>query len=419
MVEYAGAEVASSTVDVYPKEIAPKEIIVKYQTVRKILGVDISSETVHNILRALDMELVPIDEETVKVKVPTNKADVIREIDVIEEILRIYGFNQIPVPEKISTTLHYTTYPTKHMVKEHIANYLSSTGFNEMMGMSLVKSQYYGGAMSSYTDKLVYINNTSNVHLDVMRPEMMVSGLLSVKHNLNRQNNDLKLYEMGKSYMVDGEDFKETEHITVFIAGNDGHESWIGAPPQAATYYSIKGAVERILRRLGVSKYQTSELEGDERFWYGMKLHQGPREIVKYGAVKKEILDDLGIKDNVYYAEFDLDLIVQLTTKQTTVVEEISKYPSSRRDLALVVDDAVSFGDILSIVRKAGKKYVQDVNLFDVYKNDDQLGAGKKSYAVSILMEDVSKTLTEKDIDKIISPIIKNCKEKLGAVIRD
>lgn len=418
MVEYAGATIASNIVDIYPEEIKPRSINIRYQNVNSHIGADISKEEIHNILRAMDMELKLIDEDTLKVLVPTNKADVIREVDVIEEILRIYGFNKIALPSKITSTLHFKEFPNKRYVKEALANHLSNNGYNEMMGMSLIESNYFKELLPLEDDKLVYINNTSNIHLDIMRPEMMVSGLLSVAHNLNRQQNDLKLYEYGKAYLKSGDDYEEAEYLTLFISGNKAEESWLIDGSNEVSFYDIKKCVHSVLQKASIKGYQEEELSDSNKWQYGMRYFRGNKTIATYGEVKSGILQGLGIKSKVYYAELPIDILVSSAQSAKNTVTEISKFPGTRRDLALVLDKHVKFDTVKSIAFKTDKKILKEVNLFDVYDNEEVLGEGKKSYAVSYNFEDKTKTLKDKEVDKIMNKLIGSYEEKLAAQIR-
>lgn len=417
MVEYADATIASEIVDIYPSVIKPKEITLSYEKVNRIIGTNITPEEIHNILRALDMEITSLNDGQIRVHVPTNKADVLRDVDLIEEILRIYGFNKIPMPTKVSSTLSFTEFPSKRKIKETIADHLAGQGLNEMMGLSLIESKNYRDILPIEDEELVYINNTSNIHLDIMRPEMMLSGLLSVLHNHNRQQQDVRLYEYGKSYRKTAEDFNETEFLTIFLSGKRRAESWRHDFKSQVDFFDLKKTVNSALGRLGISGYQITESE-DERFSYGLKYHRGPSTIVEFGEVNVETLSKLGIKSKVFYAEIPVKALVKAAKGVKNTVKVISKYPSMRRDLALVVDKAVKFEDIQKIATKVDKKLLQEINLFDVYTNEEHLGKGKKSYAVSYLFEDVTKTLNDKEVDKVMKKMIGSYEHQLGAEIR-
>jgi len=418
MVEYAGAKISSDIIDIYPSEIKPKEITLSYKKVNRLIGTNISPEEIHNILRAMDMEIKPIDEDQIIVNVPTNKADVLRDVDLIEEILRIYGFNKIPTPTKVSSTLSFTEFPSKRKIKETVADYLSAKGFNEMMGLSLIESKNYREILPIDEKEMVFINNTSNIHLDIMRPEMMVSGLLSVLHNHNRQQHDVRLYEYGKSYRKSEEDFDETEYLTVFMSGKRNAESWRTDSKPTIDFFDLKKSVNSIFNRLGINSYQMADAE-DDRLTYGLKYHRGPSIMASFGEVQHEILTKLGIKSKVFYAEIPIKALVKAAKGVKSTVKVISKFPSMRRDLALVVDKAVKFEEIQRIARKVDKKLLQEINLFDVYTNEEHVGKGKKSYAVSFVFEDVTKTLNDKDVDKVMKKMIGSYEHQLGATIRN
>lgn len=415
--EYAGAKIASEIIDIKSKKLEPAEIVLKYDRMNGLLGTSIPKDKIHDILRAMDMELSMIDDQSLKVKVPMNKADVLREVDLIEEILRIYGFNNIEVPNKISTTLHFQQHPTKSQVLNTMATHLSALGFNEMMGLSLIESNVYDTLDIVDKGRYVYINNTSNVHLDIMRPEMMISGLLSILHNQNRQQLSLKLYEYGRTYLKEGDGYVETPYFTIFLSGTGREESWRGGEVEDQDYYDIKKAVQVVLTRLGIQGFQISEVE-DDRLHYGLQYHRGPQVLARFGEVNLAIAKKIGLKNKVFYAEIPVESIVKAAQSATTSVEEINRFPTSRRDLALVVDKPVKFEAIERIALKNGKGMITDINLFDVYKNEEVLGAGKKSYAVSYTFEDKQKTLKDKDIDKVMQKMISDYENKIGATIR-
>lgn len=418
MQEYAGGQIASDIVDIYPEEIEPVEIVLKYSKVKAYLGVDIEKEEIQNILRAMKMEIKPVDDETIKVYVPTNKADVLRDVDVIEEVLRIYGFNKIEVPSKVSSTLTFRSKPDKNQVRDLMANLLASRGYHEMMGLSLMPSKLYQDLGLVDEANLVYINNTSNVGLDIMRPEMMLSGMQSVVHNHNRQQMRLRLFEFGKAYAKKEEGFDEEEYLTILLSGPAQVESWRSDSKAKTDYYDVKQAVHSVLERLGVRGFQVGELADDGRFDYGMHYYRGKQSLAKFGQVATAIAQKMGAKSDVYYAELPVANLVSALSGKRDSTEAISKFPSMRRDLALVVDQSVQYQDIDIIARKTGKKLLKDVQLFDVFVKEDVLGKGKKSYAVAYHFEDQEKTLKDKEVDKIMSKLISTYESKLGAVIR-
>lgn len=432
--ELAGGTVASEIVDLYPNPIPRKEIEVSYRNINRLIGVEIEPKKVRDILEAMGMEYVGESEKNFTVAVPTNKSDVLRDVDIIEEIIRVYGLNNVPMPTQIRSSVVIGEKPDPNVVQNLIADMLTANGFNEMMGLSLIESRYMTDVLQIPEDKLVFINNTSNVTLDIMRPVMIFNGLEAIVRNQNRQNSDLKLYEFGKTYLKKApvpnslreEDsvpnslrenqFKETQHLTIYVTGQKTAENWRKDGGET-DFYTLKAHVENVLGRLGLAKYQISEAEGDE-FSYGLKYHRGQQVLVNFGKVSGKICKKMGIKNSVFYADFDWDAVLKASKKSKIRFAELNKFPTMRRDLALVVDTKVKFTEIIGIARKTDKKLLKDVNLFDVFVSEDKLGAGKKSYAVSFDFENPEKTLSDKEVDKIMKKLIGSYEHQLGAVIR-
>jgi len=415
IVELGEGVVASDIVDKYPEKIEPKEIMVKYKRVSTLIGAEIPDDKVDEILTALNMEIIEKDDIAFTIKVPTDKADVTREADVIEEILRIYGFNNVPTPTALKSTIVHSGHPDKNYIKNLLANLLVSKGYSEMMNLSIIQSAKYNSALPGMEELFVEINNTSNVNMDIMRPEMMLPILDTIAYNQNRQQNDLKLFEIGRSYRKQEDEIKEKEHLSIAIKGNDGSPNWLNNT--SSDFYMLKQAVNEVLERFNITTYQTVEID-DSRFDFGLKYHRGPQTIVSFGSVSSAVLKSMDVKGQVYYAEFDLKPIFKSQKKQKIEVQAPSKFPSMRRDLALILDEGVSFKEIESITRSVDKKLISGIDLFDVYKNKEQLGEDKKSYAVSFTFENKEKTLKDKEVDKIMNKLISDFEGKLGALIR-
>lgn len=416
--EIAGGAISNITIDVYPKPIAMPEIRLQYQHVNDLLGVEINKEDIHSILTAMDMEIKPLDNESILVKVPTNKVDVNREVDLIEEIVRIYGLNNVPTSKHVHSTISYTQKPDKHKIKELLANFLASKGYNEMMGLSLIESRLYQGLDLIDPANFVYINNTSNVHLDIMRPDMLLSGLQSVTYNINRQQTNLALFELGKSYQKSGNGYIEQELLTLFKTGKANEESWLTDYKTDNSFYDIKHIVLSILARVNLTNMPFTLIQNDKRFQYGMQLNRGPVVIAEFGLVKKEISAKQGIKSPVFYGEIYINNLLKLIGNNQMHVQEVSKFPSMRRDLALVVDKQVKFAEVEQIARQVNKKLLKHIGLFDVYENKTQLGEDKRSIAISLVFENMDKTLNDTEVDNIMNQIIALLEQKLNAVIR-
>jgi phenylalanyl-tRNA synthetase beta chain len=415
MINMAGGSIVSEIVDIYPKVIHEKEIHIRYANVQKILGVKLSEGTIHEILNALNMRIAPVDDLGFKVYVPTNKCDVVREIDVIEEILRIYGFNMIQVSSKLSANISYAPNPDKYKIINQIANHLASNGFNEIMGLSLIDSKLCKETMNLSDDHLVYINNTSNIGLDVMRPSMLLSGLISIQHNINRQQNFLKLFEIGKVYSKNSSEYIETELMTIFMTGATGG-SW-KSKSTLTNFHDLKSHCDLIVSKLGIQDILISEAE-EPRFHYGLSYETQKKPLVVFGEVDPILLKKVGIKQTILFAEFNLKTLVDSQINRKNYVKEISKFPAVSRDLAIVVNKEVSFDKIKNAIATTKQKYLSKINLFDIYNNEEVLGKDKKSYALNFTFENFERTLVDKEIEESMNKIIKVCEVDLGGIIR-
>ena len=416
MQEYAQAEVSSQYVDIYPNKIEKKQIKVRKKRISTLIGNDLDENVVEKIFDALEIDVINKDTDSFIVSIPTNKADVTREADVIEEILRIYGFNNVEIDNKLSTTISTSDYPSRHSFRDRLAQFLIGKGFHEMMGMSLIQSGLYDDLGIEDQRNMVFINNTSNVHLDIMRPEMILSGLESIRHNINRQQTDLHLFEFGRSYTKNEDDFVESEHLMIFISGAEESSSWISGESNSS-FFSAKRVVLEILEKSGVNSYNTEEANSNT-YDYGLKYSLGPTVIAQFGAINKKLLKKMDVKNDVFVADINIDMLYKKVRKSKTSIKEINKFPSMRRDLSLVMNDNISFEAIEKLVRANDKRLIREVTLFDVYKNEKQLGKGKKSYAISLKYEDSDKTLNDKQVDKSIERIVKSLSEDLGCSVR-
>ncbi len=415
--ELAGGEIASEIVDIYPNPIGKNQIDVKFSHVNRLIGDELSQEEVRNILAAMDIKILEENGDDFKVAIPTNKVDVTREADVIEEILRIYGLNKVTIPSQVKSALTYGQQPDPFKIKNIIGDYLAGNGFHEMMAVSITESKYFKDILPVEESSLIYINNTSNMHLDVMRPSMLFSGLEAIQRNQNRRQSDLKLFEFGRTYIKEEEKYKEQEHLTLYVTGQRYKESWLNTDKEQVSFYTLKTFVNNVLARLGINGYQESGLESDA-LGLGIRYHRGPKSMVEFGRVKGKLSKAMDIKKPVFYADFNWDMILRSLKNHKIDFVELNKYPSIRRDLALVLDTSVTFSDVEAIAKKTGKKLLKNIDLFDVFADESKLGEGKKSYAISMIFEDPSKTLKDKDVEKVVNQMIQNFEQKLGAVIR-
>ncbi len=417
ILELAGGKIASEVVDIYPKKIEKAKVEVKYANINRLIGIDIPIPEIKAILAALEMEIAPESKTGFTVAIPTNKNEVTREADVIEEILRIYGFNKVPVSNQVRSAVTYSKKPEPQQIKNAIGEMLTASGFNEIMAVSLTESRYFSQMLPLDNDDLVFVNNISNIHLDVMRPVMLFSGLEAVLYNQNRQNTDLKLYEFGKTYRKAKDGFSEQDHLSLFLSGAKHAESWVSPKSEVVSFFTLKASVANILSRLGVASFGQSAIQ-DNIYSFGLKYHRGNENLVTFGKVRADVLKKMDIKNEVFYADFNWNAIMVSLKNYKVEFVELSRFPSVRRDLALIIENSVKFQDIADIAAKTGKKLLKDINLFSIYENEEKLGKGKKSYAVSFVFQDAEKTLKDSEVENIMNKLIELYEGKLGAVIR-
>ena len=423
--EIAGGKVSSDIIDIYPQPIEDFEVEVKYSNIDRLLGKKLGKEIIKNILTSLEIKIAKEEDNTLLLKVPPYRVDVKREADIVEEILRIYGFNNIEITPQVNSILSYAPKPDEYKLRNKIADLLSANGFNEIMNNSLTKSSYYEDMESFNGDHTVNIFNPLSSDLNGMRQSLLFGGLETIAYNVNRKNTNIKVYEFGKSYLhiVNEENenpvknYSEHEKLALFICGNKESENW-NLKEEPTNFFYLKSYCELILKRLGfdLDKMKIKEIESDI-FTEGLSYSVKKTEIVTFGLVNPKQLKKADVSVPVFYADFNWENILKEFTKNKVSFTEIPKYPSVRRDLALLVDSTVKFSEIKDIARNCEKNLLKSVSIFDVYQ-DASLGENKKSYAVSFILQDEEKTLTDKQIDKIMSKMIKSYEKQLDAKIR-
>lgn len=412
--ELAGGEITSDIVDIYPKKIEDFPVFLHFDKTAKLIGQELPKETIKKILASLDIKVTTVSDAGLGLIIPSYRVDVQREIDVIEEILRVYGYNNINFTKKLNATVSNSARTEDHKVQNIIATQLNSLGFHEMMANSLTTPEYIGlSEMLKEEYNVMMLNPLSN-DLSAMRQSLLFSGLEAVSYNINRRNSDLKLFEFGKTYHKLPSGYDEPKHLTLFVSGNRSEESWTNTQ-KPSDFFLFKGYVTSVLDRLGINKIQNKPVTSDV-FAEGMAIVCSNDTLVEFGTVKKSILKHFEIKQEVFYADFNWNLILKLISTKIKFTD-IPKYPEVRRDLALLVDQSVVFDAIYAIARQTEKSILKDINLFDVYEGKN-LPEGKKSYAVSFTLQDNSKTLTEDQIDKIMNKLQKNMETELGASLR-
>jgi len=413
--EVAGGEITSDVVDLYPKKIEDFSVFINFDKVNKIIGEIIKPETIKKILVSLDIKVNSISDAGLGLTIPSYRVDVTREIDVIEEILRVYGYNNIKIPSKLHATIANSKRTEEFNVQNIIANQLCSLGFNEMMANSLTTPDYIKLSENLKEEFNVLMLNPLSNDLSAMRQSLLFSALEAVSFNINRRRSDLKFFEFGKTYHKLPASYDEEKHLSLTVTGNRNSETWV-KPQEKSDFFLFKGHVLNVLCRLGLDKKVTSLPFQNDVFAEGLALAVGKEIIVEFGTIKKAILKHFDIKQEVLYADFNWGTIQKYVSNKIKYAD-IPKYPEVRRDFALLVDEKIQFEQLFNIAKQSEKNLLKDINLFDVYQGNN-LPEGKKSYAVSFILQDNSKTLTDTQIDKIMSKLQGDFESQLGASLR-
>jgi phenylalanyl-tRNA synthetase beta chain len=412
--EYAGGKIASDVMDFYPEKVEDFQVFLSYENAFRLIGQEIDKDVIKNILASLEIKINSETAGGLGLTIPSYRVDVQREADIIEEILRVYGYNNIEFSHKLNTSISFDS--NKEVKIENIvADQLTSLGFYETMANSLTKEEYISLSEGLQSEHNVEMLNPLSNDLKVMRQSLLFSGLESVSYNINRKNNSLKLYEFGKTYHKYDSGYQESKHLTLFVSGDQNKESWKVAS-QRADFFYLKGIVTAVFDRLGLSNLKTTPVKSDV-FSEGITLSLGKTKLVDLGVVCKKILKEFNIKQEVLFADFNWATILNLVGKKKVKVAELPKFPAVKRDLALLLDEKVSFKEIYQLAFQSERKLLKHVDLFDVYEGNN-LPEGKKSYAVSFVLQDESKTLADKQIDKIMSKLQQTFEKNLNAVLR-
>ena len=426
--ELAGGKVSMQIKDVYPKKIENFKVDLKYSYVNQLIGKELPVETIKNIVTSLEMVVLNEDAEGLLLEVPAYRVDVQRPCDVVEDILRVYGYNNVEIPSQLKSSLVIKgDEDIKHRLANLVGEQLLGCGFNEILNNSLTKGAYYEGLNSYPESNLVKIFNPLSSDLNVMRQTLLFGGLESVAHNINRKNPNLKFFERGNVYTFTPEKqnvdnpmaaYKEENMIALWVTGKRVSGSWAHAD-EASTFFELKAYVMNILSRIGLpfGMLVFKDSESDIFSKATVIENRGGKKFVEMGLVSKKILKSAGIDQEVYYAELNWTALMKAIKKQKVEYVEISKYPSVSRDLALLLDKGVEFARVEQIAYQSEKKLLKKVELFDVYEGKN-LPEGKKSYAVNFILQDEQKTLNDKQIDAIMNKIIANLKKELGAELR-
>ncbi|MCD6333446.1 MAG: phenylalanine--tRNA ligase subunit beta [Bacteroidales bacterium] len=422
--EIAGGKISSEIIDYYPKKIEPYPVFLQWNNLDRLIGVKIDHETVKQILQALDIQVIKEQSTGLQLAVPTYRVDVQREADVIEEILRIYGYNNIGYQQELHATLTHTPHPDPHYLENMIAEQLVGQGLHEMMANSLTKASYYEGNYASVpSGETVTLFNPLSSDLNAMRQTLLFGGLETVAFNLNHQNSNLQLFEFGNTYRLKPDSnparagsYHEERCLSLLLTGQPGPDHW---KKNNAPYdlFSMKAIIELILKRLGIQQERLTWAAATNAWLInGTTVTLGKTPLLTYGEVAPKISEKFDITQPVYFAELKWDLLVSKSSGSVTY-HEIPKYPVVRRDLALIVDQSVSFSEIRQLAFQVEKKLLKEISLFDLFESE-KIGKGKKSMAITFILQDPRQTLKDKLIDKTMNNLIRAFEQKIGAVLR-
>lgn len=433
--EVAGGEIAMEITDQGDTHFAPFPVELHIDRVNTLIGKEIGEELIATILHALEVEIYSQEGNVWHIGVPRYRVDVQRECDVVEDILRIYGYNNVEFPEKLNTSLSYNPKPNPVALQIRISEQLTAQGFNEILNNSLTKVSYYERLEGLSLATCVKIMNPLSQDLGVMRQTLLFGGLESIQRNANRKNADLKFYEFGNCYHYNAQKitdrqakdphwvydplyaYSEEPHLALWITGNKTPQSWV-QKEEKSSFYQLHAYVANVLRRMGVQLFKLAPMAANELFDDGLTiLAPNGKQIGVMAIVAKKQLKAFDIDNPVYYADLDWNMLLRLNKQYKPVINDLPKFPEVKRDFALLVDKSVTFADLAQAAYATEKKLLKAVNLFDVYEGKN-LEAGKKSYALSFILQDAENTLKDKQIEAIMAKLQKTFEEKFGAKLR-
>ncbi|WP_273274922.1 phenylalanine--tRNA ligase subunit beta [Maribacter polysiphoniae] len=413
--EIAGGDITSDIVDLYPNKKDNYQVFLSFDKIDKLIGQNIPRDTIKSILASLEIKVKNVTESGMGLVIPSYRVDVQREVDVIEEILRVYGYNNIAFGDKLNASIAPISKFEDYNLQYVIGDLLAARGFHEIMTNSLTSPDYVDLIEELKHEQSVTILNPLSTDLSTMRQSMLLNGLETISYNINRKSRNLRFFEFGKTYHQYSDGHVEDKHLSLFVTGNRNSTGW-ASPAKPTDFFFFKSVVENILNRLGILDINTKPIESTI-FSEGLTFTCKKKKVVHFGVVNKSLIKQFDIKQEVLYADFNWDNIIELVPKSEIKFNPIPKYPEVKRDLALLIDERVGFKEIHDIAFQTERNLLKKVNLFDVYTGD-KLPQGKKSYAVSFTLLDEKSTLTDKQIDKIMSKLQQKYTTELGAELR-
>ena len=422
--ELAGGEISSEIIDIYPNKIVENEISVSYLNIARLIGKNLGDDIIKNILISLDIEIVKEEDGVLQLKIPTYRVDVTREADVIEEILRIYGYDNIEISTNVNSTISYSQKPDKEKLINVISDLLVGNGFSEMMANSLTKADYINAVKDFDSDNNVMILNPLSSDLNSLRQTLLFGGLEAISRNANRRNQNLRLFEFGNVYSYakaeaenNLDNYTENKHLSLFLTGDKTKQSW-AVGTEKTSFYQMKSFVEKIFERLGFIKNKfVIDSTSSNIFDEGLSYKFNNKLFLDFGSVSEDICKKLDVNQEVFFADFYWDNIIAEIQKNKVEFKALPKYPQVKRDLALLLDKSVTFKQIKELAEKSERKLLKEVDLFDVYSGKN-IDSNKKSYALSFILQDENKTLNDKQIDKVMKNLINRFEREFNAQIR-
>ena len=410
-----GSMVSSEVIDLYPKKIEDKQIIISFKNIENLIGKKIDREIIKEIITSLDIKIESITESNLGISIPAYRNDVTREADIIEEILRIYGYNNVEASKKINRSITVCDQFSKNDFENKISNHLVSLGFVEIMTNSLVSPKYNEENKNIKNSANINIINSSSAELSNLRNSLMFTGIEALSYNINRKQSDLKMFEFGKTYLKEKNKYVEDEKLCLLITGDKSSKNW-NKKTEKSDFYYIKGIVNSIIEQLNITNLNSLPVK-DKNLTEGETIVHNNLTIANYGIVNKEALNIFDVDQEIYYGEINWTNIIKTVDNKPVLVKKIPKYPEVSRDLSILIDENVNFESIYDIAYKANKKLIKNISLFDVYVGGN-MPKNKKSYGLNFNISDESKTLSDKEIDGLMNRITNSIIKEFGAELR-
>ncbi len=422
IIEIAGGHISSAIIDVYPTKIENTMIDFSLTKSNQLIGKEIEKNRISEILKALDIEILEDKGEILKISIPPYRSDVTRPADVTEEILRIYGLNNIEIGNDIKSTISYNETENKVKLKNNLADYLSANGFNEIATNTLTKSAYYSEEELQSAVKML---NPLSSDLDIMRLNMLPNVLEALQYNNNRKLSNLKFFEFGKTYYKGEkteagginllENYVEQSHLILALTGTIENESWTNNN-KPSSYFILKGIVQNIFAKSKIIKLEFLSIE-HQHYNFAIAVFYKKKQVAVIGEITKNLTSKFDLNSPVFFADINIDLLMEFNKTEKSFIKSVPIFPTVRRDLALLIDEAINYSQLEKIALKTESNLIKQVNVFDVYKGD-KIEKGKKSYALSFMLQDENKTLTDDEIDSVMNKLIKNFEKETGAILR-